>query len=174
MGNKTIDKPIRTKMSKPILIALDHLTPATTLGLSTPEPTPESTAVSAPDGTRPTDVARDATVDAPKNVPAQVEVGEMLTVVVVMAANVVRDIRENLRNLVGGRMGHYERLVQGAIDAALTDLQAKAHAKGYDGVVGVKICHPNVVEGGVEVIVYGNGFWLRPQQADGAKDERPN
>lgn len=164
-------------MSKPILIALDHLTPATTLGLSTLEPAGEPATVSTPEGTRRTDAARDATVDAPEveppeNVPAQVEVGEMLTVVVVMAANVVRDIRENLRNLVGGRMGHYERLVQGAIDAALTDLQAKAHDKGYDGVVGVKICHPNVVEGGVEVIVYGNGFWLRPQQVDGAKDER--
>ena len=34
---------------------------------------------------------------------AQIEVGELLTVVQVSAANVVKDIRENIRNLVGGR-----------------------------------------------------------------------
>ena len=88
-------------------------------------------------------------------------VGDLLTATAVPAANVVRDIRENIRNLTGGRMVHYERLVQSAIDAALTDLAAKAAAEGYDGVVGVKISHPNVVDGGVEVIVYGNGFTYR-------------
>ena len=49
-------------------------------------------------------------------------VGELLTATAVPAANVVRDIRENIRNLTGGRMVHYEQLVQSAIDAALTDL----------------------------------------------------
>ena len=86
------------------------------------------------------------------------EVGELLMVASVMAANVVNDIRENLRNLVGGRMGHYERLVEAAVQVALDDLARKAQARGYDGVVGVKISHPSLVDGGVEVVVYGNGF----------------
>lgn len=90
-----------------------------------------------------------------------VEVGEMLVVVTVYAANIVRDVRENIRNLVGGRMSHYETLVQTAVDQALADLEQKARERGYDGVIGVKISHPTVVEGGVEVIVYGNGFWNR-------------
>lgn len=89
-----------------------------------------------------------------------VEVGALLVVVTVMAANVVRDLRENLRNLVGGRMTHYERLIDMAIAHALADLEEKARVQGYDGVIGVKIGHPNVVDGGVEVIVYGNGFRL--------------
>ena len=75
-----------------------------------------------------------------------------------MAANVVKDIRENIRNLVGGRMAHYEVLIEQAIDAALVELEDRAKARGYDGVIGVKISHPQVVDGGVEVIVYGNGF----------------
>ncbi|MEM7531407.1 MAG: heavy metal-binding domain-containing protein [Chloroflexota bacterium] len=87
-----------------------------------------------------------------------IEVGELITVVVVKAANVVRDIRENLRNLVGGRMTHYESLVQEAIDTALQELDDKAKANGYDGAIGVKISHPMVVDGGVEIIVYGNGY----------------
>lgn len=124
-------------MSKPILVALDQLPPGVQLGEARPVQAGE-----------------------------QVEIGELLTVVVVMAANVVRDIRENIRNLVGGRMTHYERLIQGAVDAALADLQSKAQTRGYDGVIGVKISHPVVVEGGVEVIVYGNGFrWRSPDRA---------
>ncbi len=87
-----------------------------------------------------------------------IELGEMLTAVVVNAANVVKDIRENIRNLVGGRMTHYEHLIDQAVNTALRELDQKALAKGYDGVIGVKIANPTVVEGGVEVVVYGNGF----------------
>jgi|GEM_PF-306264 len=95
---------------------------------------------------------------------AQIELGEMITAVNVLAANVVKDIRENIRNLVGGRMVHYETLVADAVNGALRDLDERALALGYDGVIGVKISHPSLVEGGVEVVVYGNGFkYLRPQ-----------
>lgn len=96
---------------------------------------------------------------------SDVELGELLTAVVVMAANVVRDIRENIRNLIGGRMTHYERLIDEAVSTALKDLEAKAQAKGYDGVIGVKITNLKVVEGGVEVVVYGNGFRNRKRNA---------
>ena len=89
-----------------------------------------------------------------------VEVGELLVVVVVYAANIVQDVRENIRNLVGGRMSHYESLIAKAIEQGLSDLEEKASAKGYDGVLGVKISHPLVVDGGVEVIIYGNGYHL--------------
>ncbi len=95
----------------------------------------------------------------------EVEIGELLVSVSVTAANVVNDIRENIRNLIGGRMQHYETLIERSIEAALNDLDAKATAKGYDGVVGVKVSHPTVVDGGVEVIVYGNGFRHRVSDA---------
>jgi uncharacterized protein YbjQ (UPF0145 family) len=116
-----------------LLLALDHL--------------PDGIQLRAPDGTA---------INGP------VEVGELLMVVTVMAANVVKDIRENIRNLVGGRMGHYEKLVEMAVQTALDELARKAQTRGYDGVVGVKISHPELVEGGVEVVVYGNGFRARP------------
>lgn len=87
-----------------------------------------------------------------------IEVGDFLVVVVVKAANVVRDIRENIRNLVGGRMKHYEKLIEDAVEEAVSELGQKAQKRGYDGVVGLKISHPMVVDGSVEVVVYGNGF----------------
>jgi uncharacterized protein YbjQ (UPF0145 family) len=115
-----------------LLLALDHL--------------PVPIQLTAPDG---------------KAINGPIEVGELLMVVTVMAANVVNDIRENIRNLVGGRMNHYEKLVEMAVQTALDDLARKAQDRGYDGVVGVKISHPELVDGGVEVVVYGNGFRAR-------------
>ena len=115
-----------------LLLALDHL--------------PADVRLTTPDG---------------KILQGPMEVGELLMVVSVMAANVVNDIRENIRNLVGGRMGHYERLVESAVQIALDDLARKAQDRGYDGVIGVKISHPSLVDGGVEVVVYGNGFRAR-------------
>ena len=91
------------------------------------------------------------------------KVGELLVVVVVYAANIVKDVRENIRNLVGGRMSHYESLITKAIEQGLSDLKEKASAQGYDGVLGLKISHPVVVDGGVEVIIYGNGYRLAVQ-----------
>lgn len=87
-----------------------------------------------------------------------IEIGELLISVSVTAANVVNDIRENIRNLIGGRMHHYEKLIELSVTNAMADLDAKAKAKGYDGVIGVKVANPTVVDGGVEIIVYGNGF----------------
>lgn len=98
---------------------------------------------------------------AGKVIEGPIEIGELLMVVSVMAANVVNDIRENIRNLVGGRMNHYEKLVDTAVQSALDDLARKAHERGYEGVLGVKISHPSLVDGGVEVVVYGNGFRAR-------------
>ena len=89
---------------------------------------------------------------------AQIELGDLITVCHVSAANVVKDIRENIRNLVGGRMTHYEALVAAAVNNALAELDANAKTLGYDGVIGVRISHPSLVEGGVEVVVYGNLF----------------
>ena len=88
----------------------------------------------------------------PDTLPQAVELGELLSVSAVTAANIVKDMRENIRNLVGGEMKHYEALTEKTLE------RAKAEARGYDGVLGVRIANPKVVEGGVEIIVYGTGF----------------
>lgn len=93
-----------------------------------------------------------------------VKVGELIVVVVVRTTNIVRDVRENIRNLVGGRMPHYEALISKALEQGLADLEDKAAEKGYDGVIGAKIAHPQVVDGGVEVIIYGNGYHIFPRE----------
>lgn len=86
------------------------------------------------------------------------EVGELLVVSAVSAANVVRDIQANIRNLTGGKMAHYEKLIEQATERGLEKMAEKAKARGYHGVLALKIAHPTVVEGGVEILIYGNGF----------------
>lgn len=97
-------------------------------------------------------------------VPQGAEVGELLIATAVCSVNVVKDMRENIRNLTGGVMLHYEKLLQDALERATTSLREKAQEKGYDGVVGLKISHPSITDGSVEVVIYGNGFrYLSPQ-----------
>ena len=84
--------------------------------------------------------------------------GEMIAVTAVEAANIIRDFRERITNTFGGRMKQYENLTERAIDRAMEKLDLKAKDAGYDGVVAVRLSHPSLVEGGVEVVAYGTGF----------------
>jgi uncharacterized protein YbjQ (UPF0145 family) len=88
----------------------------------------------------------------------RIEEGAMLFAVAVGAANILKDIREHITNTFGGRMSRYEELAEATIARALGSLEAKAAEGGYDGVVGVRISHPKIAEGGVEVVAYGTPF----------------
>jgi len=93
-----------------------------------------------------------------------IEIGEFVWVVVVMSANVVLDIKENIKNLIGGRMPHYEKLIDKAIEQATEKLKEKLKKKGYDGIIYLKMSNPVVVEGGVEMVLYGNAFKFRKEK----------
>jgi len=88
----------------------------------------------------------------------EVREGGLVTAYAVTAANIIKDVREKITNTFGGRMTRYEELVEATVERALERLQEKAREQGYDGCVAVRIVHPNLVEGGVEVVVYGTGF----------------
>lgn len=84
--------------------------------------------------------------------------GEIVYACAVSGANVLRDMREAIVNTIGGRMSRYEALLDATIARALEVLTEKAAAKGYDGVLGVKISHPVITDGAVEIVVAGTGF----------------
>ena len=97
-------------------------------------------------------------VELPQELQNRVEIGELIFASGVVAANAVKDFKENIRNLIGGPMTHYEELVEAALERAVSRLKEKAKKKGYDGLTGFRISHPSLVEGGAEVVVYANGF----------------
>lgn len=92
----------------------------------------------------------------------KVKEGELIWVSVVNAANILRDIREMITNTFGGKMRRYERLMDATLERALTDLEAKAKAKGYDGCLAVRISHPRLADGACEIFVYGTAFNFVP------------
>lgn len=84
--------------------------------------------------------------------------GEVVFAAAVSGANIIRDMREAVVNTIGGRMTKYEALLDQTIARALGELAERARAKGYDGVLGVRISHPVITSGAVEVVVSGTGF----------------
>jgi uncharacterized protein YbjQ (UPF0145 family) len=92
------------------------------------------------------------TVDRP------IERGEMVYAVAISGANILRDMREAVVNTIGGHMTKYEALLDKTIARALEALSERARAKGYDGVLGIRITHPYITSGAIEVVVSGTGF----------------
>lgn len=86
------------------------------------------------------------------------EYGSTIFVSHIQASNVVRDIKENIRNMVGGRMQHYEGLINNTTEMALEKMRVRLQNEGWHGALSVRISHPNVVDGGCEILVYGTPF----------------
>lgn len=87
-----------------------------------------------------------------------IEIGEMVTVSVVQASNLIRDVRELITNALGGRMRRYEDLLDTAVARGLARFREELAAQGYDGALGVRFAHPDIVSGGAELVIYGTGF----------------
>jgi uncharacterized protein YbjQ (UPF0145 family) len=99
----------------------------------------------------------------------EVRHGELLFACAVSGANVLRDMREAITNTIGGEMRRYESLLDRTIERALGTLAQRAQEKGYDGLVGVRVSHPTIVSGAVEVVVTGTGFTIVHESPAGAR-----
>ena len=84
--------------------------------------------------------------------------GEIVYAVAVSGANILRDMREAVVNTIGGHMTKYEALLDRTIARALEELSERARRQGYDGVLGIRITHPYITAGAIEVVVSGTGF----------------
>lgn len=99
-----------------------------------------------------------------ETVDAEVTRGDMVFACAVTGANIIRDMREAITNTVGGNMIRYEALLDRTISRALNELAERAKAQGYDGVLGIRISHPTITSGALEVVVAGTGFrYATPQ-----------
>ncbi len=87
-----------------------------------------------------------------------VRTGSLVHASAVSGANILRDMREAITNTIGGRMVRYEALLDETIERALAALAERARERGYDGLLAVRISHPTITDGAVEVVVCGTGF----------------
>lgn len=100
-----------------------------------------------------------------------IEQGEMVFACAVSGANILRDMREAVVNTLGGHMTKYEALLDRTIARALDVLSERARELGYDGVLGIRISHPTITSGAIEVVVAGTGFRFK-DAGDGEKQGR--
>jgi len=93
-----------------------------------------------------------------------IETGDIVYACAISGANILRDVREAVVNTIGGHMTKYESLLDKTIARALATLADRARAGGYDGVLGIRISHPTITTGAIEVVVSGTGFRYAAQR----------
>ncbi len=76
----------------------------------------------------------------------------------VLAGSIVKDTIESIRNLMGGEMPHYARLLESSVEEALSKIQERGKLLDADMIICVRFATANIVEGGAEIIAYGTAI----------------
>ena len=71
-----------------------------------------------------------------------------------------RDILAGLRNLVGGEIVEYTKMVAESREQALDRMLEEARAKGADAIVGVRFTTSSMMQGAAELLAYGTAVKL--------------
>ncbi len=73
----------------------------------------------------------------------------------VQTKNALKDIMAGFKNLVGGDVESYSKLLDETSAIALARLEVKAREMGADAIVNVRFVSPSVMAGAAEVIATG-------------------
>lgn len=72
-----------------------------------------------------------------------------------------KDIIAAFRNLVGGEVPEYTKLIAEAREQALNRLEQNAKAMGADAVVGIRFTTSSIAQGAAELFAYGTAVKLQ-------------
>ncbi|MBL8791715.1 MAG: heavy metal-binding domain-containing protein [Rhizobiales bacterium] len=75
----------------------------------------------------------------------------------ILGANLFRDLFASIRDIVGGRSGSYEKVLNDARQTAIAEMTDKAHRIGADAVIGVDIDYETVGTNGSMLMVTACG-----------------
>ncbi|MEL3901227.1 MAG: YbjQ family protein [Treponema phagedenis] len=73
----------------------------------------------------------------------------------VQSKNMFKDIGAGLKNLIGGELGSYTKMMDEARGIAVEKMAEKARELGADAVVNVRFSTSAVMDGAAEVTAYG-------------------
>lgn len=76
---------------------------------------------------------------------------------VIVGANVFRDMLANVRDILGGRSGSYERILSDARKQAIEELQAECSERGGNAVVGIDLDYEVIGNSGSMLMVSASG-----------------
>lgn len=92
------------------------------------------------------------------------EIAETLGIVrgsTVRARNIGRDIFAGLKNIVGGEISEYTKLLADAREQAIKRMLDDAQNLGADAVVNVRFTTSQVMQGAAEMLAYGTAVKLK-------------
>ncbi len=78
----------------------------------------------------------------------------------IRARHLGKDILAGLRNLVGGEIKEYTKMLAESREQALDRMIAEARTKGANGVVCVRFTTSAVMQGAAELLVFGTAVKL--------------
>ena len=79
----------------------------------------------------------------------------------ILGANVFRDLFANIRDVIGGRSGSYERVLREARDTALAEMSQEAERRGANAVIGVDLDYETIGDTGSMLMVSASGTAVR-------------
>ena len=92
------------------------------------------------------------------------EIVEMIDVVrgsTVRARHLGRDIFAGLKNLVGGEVSEYTKLMAHSREQAMQRMNDEAQEKGADAVINIRFTTAMVMQGCSEIMAYGTAVKLK-------------
>ncbi|MEA3311396.1 MAG: YbjQ family protein [candidate division WOR-3 bacterium] len=78
----------------------------------------------------------------------------------VRARHLGRDILAGLRNIVGGEITDYTKLLAESREQSLDRMLERASKLGADAVIGIRFMTSSVMQGAAELLVYGTAVKL--------------
>lgn len=79
----------------------------------------------------------------------------------ILGANLFRDLFASIRDIVGGRAGSYEKVLNDARETAVSEMTDKAEQLGANAVIGVDIDYETVGTNGSMLMVTAAGTAVR-------------
>lgn len=79
----------------------------------------------------------------------------------IRARHIGRDIVAGLRNIVGGEIKEYTRMLSQARDQAIERMVKEAKSLGANAVVGVRFTTSQTMSGAAEILAYGTAVRLK-------------
>lgn len=76
---------------------------------------------------------------------------------VIVGANMFRDLFANIRDMVGGRSGAYENVLERARGEAISEMQDRAADMGGNAVIGVDLDYEVIGQSGSMLMVSASG-----------------
>lgn len=82
---------------------------------------------------------------------------------VIRAKHVGTDFVSGLRNIVGGEMTEYTKMIAEAREQSFDRMVADARRMGADAIVGMRFTTSTITQGAAEILAFGTAVKLSPE-----------